>query len=162
MASAISSVVSRLGEMAVAEAALLRGVDDYIPLLRDKLEWMQTFIQQESGQQEGGGTNPYVDVWVRQTREVAYQVEDVLDEFLTKVDLDKAGGFPAWERWLRIIGGCATHVSVRHDLKARMDAIKNRLKEISDNANTYRVGKLRSKNNGASAPGTSVSPIATW
>jgi hypothetical protein len=133
MASVISSVVSRLGEMAVAEAAVLRGVDDYIPLLRDKLEWMQTFIQQE-----GGGTNPYVDVWVRQTREVAYQVEDVLDEFLTKVDLDKAGGLPAWERWLRFIGGCATHVTVRHDLSARMDAIKDRLKEISNNANTYR------------------------
>jgi hypothetical protein len=107
-----------------------------------------------------------VDVWVRQTREVAYQVEDVLDEFLTKVDLDKAGGFPAWERWLRIIGGCATHVSVRHDLRARMDAIKNRLKDISENANTYKVDKLRSNNNGpstsASASCSSVSPIATW
>ena len=46
MASAsISFVLNRLGELAVKEAALLSGVGDDIRLLRDKLEWLQTFIQ---------------------------------------------------------------------------------------------------------------------
>ena len=71
MASAsISFVLNRLGELAVKEAALLSGVGDDIRLLRDKLEWLQTFIQ-DADQERREGANQYVGLWVRQTRDVA-------------------------------------------------------------------------------------------
>uniref|UniRef100_A0A8R7TS56 NB-ARC domain-containing protein n=1 Tax=Triticum urartu TaxID=4572 RepID=A0A8R7TS56_TRIUA len=68
MASAsITFVLNRLGELAVKEAALLSGVGDHIRLLRDKLEWLQTFIQ-DADQERRDGANQYVGLWVRQTR----------------------------------------------------------------------------------------------
>jgi hypothetical protein len=143
MASAsITFVLNRLGELAVQEAALLRGVDDDIRLLRDKLEWLQTFIQ-HADQERRTGANNYIGLWVRQTRDVAYEVEDVLDEFLRKVDLERLP-LPDWKKWLRLVTTCTAQVSVRHVLRDRMDSIKNRLKEISDNVDKYKIEQLYS------------------
>ena len=166
MASAsISFVLNRLGELAVKEAALLSGVGDDIRLLRDKLEWLQTFIQ-DADQERREGANQYVGLWVRQTRDVAHEVEDVLDEFLRRLDLDTLQrGVTAWRRCLALAASCHTQVSVRHDLRGRMDGIKSRLKEISDNVDKYKIRKLRSSNSGASsssAHNSTINTVAAW
>ncbi|WVZ79810.1 hypothetical protein U9M48_027345 [Paspalum notatum var. saurae] len=162
MASAsITFVLNRLADQAVKEAALLRGVDKDIRLLRDKLEWLQTFIQ-HADQERRKGANSYIALWVRQTRDVAHEVEDVLDEFLRKADLDRlAAGRSAWGRWLKLATTFTTQVSVRHDLRERMDSIKDRLKEISDNVDKYWKKELRS-NASAAAANSSVSTAAAW
>ncbi|CAM0875350.1 unnamed protein product [Alopecurus aequalis] len=159
--ASISFVLNRLGELAVMEAALLSGVGDDIRLLRDKLEWLQTFIQ-DADQERREGANQYVVLWVRQTRDVAHEVEDVLDEFLRRLDLDTLQrGVPAWRRCLALAASCTTQVSVRHDLRERMDGIKNRLKEISDNVDKYKIRKLRSASSGASSSAAHNSTINT-
>ncbi|OEL33804.1 Disease resistance protein RPM1 [Dichanthelium oligosanthes] len=159
MASAsITFVLNRLGELAVKEAALLRGVDDDIRLLRDKLEWLQTFIQ-HADQERRTGANKYIGLWVRQTRDVAYEVEDVLDEFLRKADLERLG-LPEWKKWLKFATTCTTQVSVRHVLRDKMDSIKNRLKEISDNVDKYKIEQLQSSTSSAQNPTNSAA--ASW
>ncbi|PUZ67377.1 hypothetical protein GQ55_3G429800 [Panicum hallii var. hallii] len=155
MASAsITFVLIRLGELAVKEAALLRGVDDDIRLLRDKLEWLQTFIQHADHERRTGANN-YIGLWVRQTRDVAYEVEDVLDEFLRKADLERLG-LPAWKKCLKLATTCTTQVSVRRVLRDRMDSIKNRLKEISENVDKYKIEKLQSSTSSAQNPTNSA------
>jgi hypothetical protein len=165
MASAsITFVLNRLGELAVKEAALLSGVGDDIRLLRDKLEWLQTFIQ-DADQERREGANKYVALWVRQTRDVAHAVEDVLDEFLRLLDLDMLHrGVPAWRRYLALAASCTTQVSVRHDLRGRMDGIKDRLKEISDNVDKYKIRKLRNSSSGASSSAThsTINTVDAW
>ncbi|KAM3347121.1 hypothetical protein ACQJBY_021224 [Aegilops geniculata] len=165
MASAsITFVLNRLGELAVKEAALLSGVGDDIRLLRDKLEWLQTFIQ-DADQERREGANQYVGLWVRQTRDVAHEVEDVLDEFLRRLDHDTLRqGVPAWRRWLRLAASCTTQVSVRHDLRERMDGIKNRLKEISDNVDKYKIRTFRPSAPGASssAHNSTINTVPAW
>ncbi|KAM0889138.1 hypothetical protein ACQ4PT_027880 [Festuca glaucescens] len=139
MASAsITFVLNRLGELAVKEAVLLSGVGDDIRLLRDKLE---------TG-----------------TCDVAHEVEDVLDEFLRRLDLDTLQrGVPAWRRYLALATSCTTQVSVRHDLRGRMDGIKNRLKEISDNVDKYKIRKLRSATSGASSSAhNTINTVDAW
>ncbi|KAL6841661.1 hypothetical protein ACP4OV_028490 [Aristida adscensionis] len=163
MASAsITFVLNRLAEQAVKEAALLRGVDKDIRLLRDKLEWMQTFIQ-HADHARRRGANTYIQLWVRQTRDVAHEVEDVLDEFLRKADLDRlAAGRSAWGRWLKLAASFTTQVAVRHDLRERMDAIKDRLREISENVDKYWRKELRSNEAAASSAPNSIANVAAW
>ncbi|CAN6216590.1 unnamed protein product [Urochloa humidicola] len=161
MASAsITFVLNRLADTAVKEAALLRGVDKDIRLLRDKLEWLQTFIQ-HADQERRKGDNNYIAVWVRQTRDVAHEVEDVLDEFLRKADLDRlAAGRSRWGRWLKLATTFTTQVAVRHDLRERMDGIMDRLKEISNNVDKYWRKQLRSN---ASSSAANPSPnVPGW
>lgn len=165
MASAsITFVLNRLGELAVKEAALLSGVGDDIRLLRDKLEWLQTFIQ-EADQERREGANQYVGLWVRQTRDVAHEVEDVLDEFLRRLDHDTLRqGVPAWRRWLDLAASCTTQVSVRHDLSGRMKGIKDRLREISDNVDKYKIRTFRPSAPGASssAHNSTINTVPAW
>ncbi|KAE8776035.1 Disease resistance protein RPM1 [Hordeum vulgare] len=165
MASAsITFVLNRLGELAVKEAALLSGVGDDIRLLRDKLEWLQTFIQ-DADQERREGANQYVGLWVRQTRDVAHEVEDVLDDFLRRIDHDTLRqGLPAWRRWLNLAASCTTQVSVRHYLSDRMKGIKERLKEISDNVDKYKITTFRTPANGASSSphNSTVTTVPAW
>ncbi|CAL5042358.1 unnamed protein product [Urochloa decumbens] len=98
---------------------------------------------------------------LRGTRDVAHEVEDVLDEFLRKADLDRlAAGRSRWGRWLKLATIFTTQVAVRHDLRERMDGIKDRLKEISDNVDKYWRKQLRS-NASPSAPNPSPS-VPGW
>ncbi|KAM0889136.1 hypothetical protein ACQ4PT_027880 [Festuca glaucescens] len=110
------------------------------------------------------GANQYVGLWVRQTCDVAHEVEDVLDEFLRRLDLDTLQrGVPAWRRYLALATSCTTQVSVRHDLRGRMDGIKNRLKEISDNVDKYKIRKLRSATSGASSSAhNTINTVDAW
>jgi hypothetical protein len=76
--AAITAVLSKFGELAMSEANLLAQVGD------DRLEWLQAFIR-DADRKRRTGTDGLTRVWVRQTRDVAFQVEDALDEFFHQV-----------------------------------------------------------------------------
>ncbi|VAH00364.1 unnamed protein product [Triticum turgidum subsp. durum] len=82
--TAITAVLSKLGEFATKEAALLLKVGDDIMLLRDRLEWLQAFIR-DADRKRRVGADELTRVWVRQTRDVAFEAEDALDDFFHKV-----------------------------------------------------------------------------
>ncbi|CAD6239540.1 unnamed protein product [Miscanthus lutarioriparius] len=50
-------------------------------LLRDKLEWLHTFIR-DADRRRRLRDDEFVAIWVRQTRDVAFEAEDALDDFL--------------------------------------------------------------------------------
>ncbi|RLM55117.1 NB-ARC domain containing protein, expressed [Panicum miliaceum] len=79
---------------------------------------------------------------LRGTRDVAHDAEDVLDEFLRKVDLDRPRRRPRsrWGRWLWFATTLTPQVAVRHDLREKMDAIKDRLQERSPTTSTSTGG----------------------
>ncbi|KAL6864958.1 hypothetical protein ACP4OV_016109 [Aristida adscensionis] len=151
--SAVSFVLGRLGEMVVKEAGVLREVGDDVALFRDKLQWLHTFVQHADHRRRRGG-NAYMDVWVQQTREVAMAVEDVLDDFMLRANMEQ--GLPAWKKLLKFLLACATQVSVRHQLSARIAVIRARLDQISDHRNAYISGYSSSSATGAASPSIST------
>ena len=82
--TAIAAVLSKFGELAASEAKILLEVGDNMTLLRDRLEWLQAFIR-DADRKRRAGTDPLTRVWVRQTRDVAFEAEDTLDEFIYQV-----------------------------------------------------------------------------
>lgn len=84
--TAITAVLSKLGELASREAAVLLQVGNDIMLLRDRLEWLQAFIR-DADRKRRLGADDLTCVWVRQTRDVAFEAEDALDDFFHKVRL---------------------------------------------------------------------------
>ncbi|KAK1641529.1 hypothetical protein QYE76_059334 [Lolium multiflorum] len=83
--AAIAAVLSKFGELAANEARLLIQVDNDMMLLQDRLEWLQAFIR-DADRKRRAGTDGLTRVWVRQTRDVAFQAEDAVDEFLYERD----------------------------------------------------------------------------
>jgi hypothetical protein len=78
--TAISAVLSKLGELAVSEARALLQEGHDIVLLRDRLEWLQAFVR-DADRRRRAGTDGLTRVWVCQTRDVAFDAEDALDDF---------------------------------------------------------------------------------
>jgi hypothetical protein len=83
-ATAVSTVLSKFGELALEEGRLLVQVGDKMTLLRDRLEWLQAFIR-DADRKRRTGTDGLSRVWLRQTRDVAFQAEDALDQFFHQV-----------------------------------------------------------------------------
>ncbi|VAH52300.1 unnamed protein product [Triticum turgidum subsp. durum] len=153
--TAITAVLSKFGELAASEAKLLAQVGDDMMLLRDRLEWLQAFIR-DADRKRRSGTDGLTRVWVRQTRDVAFQVEDALDEFFHEVDLESQG-YQGLIKWCKYLTGFWTQIIVRHGLSSRLKRIKSRLEQISENQKEYKI-----EHTSLAALTSSTTAIAAW
>uniref|UniRef100_A0A8R7PUA8 Disease resistance N-terminal domain-containing protein n=1 Tax=Triticum urartu TaxID=4572 RepID=A0A8R7PUA8_TRIUA len=138
--SAVAAVLSKFGELAASEAKILLEVGDNMMLLRDRLEWLQAFIR-DADRKRRTGTDGLTRVWVRwvrQTRDVAFEAEDALDEFFYEVEL-KRHGYHGWKMWRKYLTGFWNQVIIRHVFSARIKRINRRLKKISENQKEYKI-----------------------
>jgi hypothetical protein len=78
--TAITAVLWKLGVLATSEARVLLQVGNDMVLLRDRLEWLHAFVC-DADRRRRSGTDGLTRVWVRQTRDVAFEAEDALDDF---------------------------------------------------------------------------------
>ncbi|CAD6235205.1 unnamed protein product [Miscanthus lutarioriparius] len=138
--TAITTVLAKVAELVAWEAAVLLEVGDDVRLLRDKLEWLHTFIR-DADRRRRLRDDEFVAVWVRQTRDVVFEAEDALDDFLHRAGRRRrtatlgSGCAVGW--WWS--GRCAGQVALRHDLSWRIRQIRKRLDEISENRAVYSI-----------------------
>ncbi|KAL5765173.1 hypothetical protein ACOSQ2_017767 [Xanthoceras sorbifolium] len=78
----VSFAVQRLGDFLIKEAGFLKGVRSEVQWLRDELRCMQRFLQDAEEKQYGDAT---ISGWVSDIRELAYDIEDLLDTFHLKI-----------------------------------------------------------------------------
>ena len=78
-------MVAKLGELAAAEATALLRVDAEIRALRRKLAYLQALVRGADRQRRGRASELLL-LWLRETREVAFEVEDAVDEFHLRVE----------------------------------------------------------------------------
>ncbi|KAJ1286897.1 hypothetical protein BS78_03G387600 [Paspalum vaginatum] len=152
--TAITTVLAKVAELVAWEAAVLLEVGDDVRLLRDKLEWLHTFIR-DADRRRRLRDDEFVAVWVRQTRDVAFEAEDALDDFLHRAGRRRRAraGLAGW--WPR----CAGQVALRHDLSGRIRQIRKRLDEISANRAAYNI---EHKPAPAWAASSSATTLAAW
>lgn len=81
----VTGVVAKLGELAAAEATALLRVDAEIRALRRKLAYLQALVRGADRQRRGRASELLL-LWLRETREVAFEVEDAVDEFHLRVE----------------------------------------------------------------------------
>ncbi|KAF7025504.1 LOW QUALITY PROTEIN: hypothetical protein CFC21_037676 [Triticum aestivum] len=169
--TAITTVLAKVAELVAWEAAVLLEVGDDVRLLRDKLEWLHTFIR-DADRRRRLRDDEFVAVWVRQTRDVAFEAEDALDDFLHRAGRRRRHRGPApplpgtgarcsgwrwsWRRWRPRCAGL--QVALRHDLSARVRQIRKRLDEISANRAAYHIEHAASPAWAAS----SATTLAAW
>lgn len=144
----VTGVVSKLGELAAAEATALLRVDAEIRALRRKLAYLQALVRGADRQRRGRASELLL-LWLRETREVAFEVEDAVDEFHLRVETCHLGA--RWRRrrrtwawgWHRdavsIVQALATQIFVRHGLSNQISKINERIDELNQNKETYQI-----------------------
>lgn len=76
---AVSYVLDRLTSILVQNASLLGDAQDEIEKMKLELESMKSFLKDAERRKE---KHESVETWVRQVREVAIQVENIVDEYM--------------------------------------------------------------------------------
>ncbi|KAE8055717.1 hypothetical protein FH972_012539 [Carpinus fangiana] len=74
---AVTYVLDKLVALIEVEVQLLKGVKEEIVWIADELSHIKPFLRLADEMEE---RSPELDVWVKQVRHVAYDIEDVLDE----------------------------------------------------------------------------------
>ncbi|KAE8802051.1 Disease resistance protein RPM1 [Hordeum vulgare] len=110
---ALSYAKSALAE----EVALQLGVRRDQVFITNELEMMQAFL--ESAHDEGDN-NRVVKVWVKQVRDVAYDVEDTLQEFAVRLDKQ------SWWRVRRTLQDRRRVAKQMKDLRANVEDVSQR------------------------------------
>ncbi|CAO2145835.1 unnamed protein product [Urochloa humidicola] len=83
----LDGVLDYAKSSAAGEVALQLGVEQDVRFITDELEMMQSFLMMADEEREHN--NRVLNTWVKQVRNVAYNVEDNLGDFAIQADKEK-------------------------------------------------------------------------
>ncbi|KAB1221577.1 Disease resistance protein RPM1 [Morella rubra] len=133
---AVTLVINKLIESLAHESKLLRGVHKEVESIKDELESIECFLKDAEGRVGKGDVRYGVKAWVKQVRDVAYRIEDVVDEYILHVAQRRRDqdGFPSF---LRKTGRLMTKLKPRHEVAVKIQDIKLSVGEIKERRERY-------------------------
>ncbi|XP_058068195.1 disease resistance protein RPM1-like [Magnolia sinica] len=78
----VSFLIGKLDSFLVEEAKFLKDVSTEVRWIKDELQIMKAFLRDADAR---ANSDAVVKTWVKQVREVAYDIEDVIDEFVLRL-----------------------------------------------------------------------------
>ncbi|KAB2057439.1 hypothetical protein ES319_A11G169000v1 [Gossypium barbadense] len=124
--SVVSFLVERLGELLIEEAAQLLGVNKKVKQLQIELKRMQCFLKDADKRLD---EEESVKNWVSEIREAAYDVEDVIDNYIVKFASKKGG----------TIRNSIIHRKELHNLASEIEKLKSRITDLTRSLQTYGI-----------------------
>ncbi|CAD6252792.1 unnamed protein product [Miscanthus lutarioriparius] len=144
----MSVVTGALGSLAPKLLKLLYGEYKLQKDVRKQVQWLHSELENIHALLRKVAAVPWdrldeqVKVWAREVREASYDMEDVLDTFLVRVD----GGEPAdpsrLRRAMKNMGKVFTKAKVRHDIAGAIDDIKKHLDEVAERRQKYKLDEM--------------------
>ncbi|GMP78485.1 hypothetical protein CsSME_00034404 [Camellia sinensis var. sinensis] len=129
--TAVSSVIQYLGPLLAGEVELLRGVSKQIVSIKAELERIQSFLKDAESRAESGDEG--VKIWLKQVRQVAYRIQDVIDEHILLISPKQSPRFNCLRKVTRTI----TKLKSRHEIASQIQDIKTTICEIQEGAGRY-------------------------
>ncbi|EMS68464.1 Disease resistance protein RPP13 [Triticum urartu] len=147
----IKSLLTKLGGLLADEYALIRGVRGDIQFINDELASMQAFLSNLSAGGTDGHDDQTVD-WMKQVREVSFDIEDCVDDFSHGLRPD-----PRSSSWLSTVRGVLYEIqtaSLRRSIAVQVAELKQRAQNVGERRGRYGVrdpknSKKKSSSSGA-------------
>ncbi|XP_043699762.1 putative disease resistance RPP13-like protein 3 [Telopea speciosissima] len=142
MAQAIvSAVAGRLGDLLIQQAIFLVGVKDQVEDLRDELMWIQSFLEDADSRQDEGSV---VRTWVSKSRDLAYDIEDIIDTYILKVTDQDKNRTPRRRRFqdsLKRYACICQKGANLYTIGKKVEEVKTRIQKIGDEMNRYGINR---------------------
>ncbi|KAL5560134.1 hypothetical protein UlMin_036345, partial [Ulmus minor] len=139
--------LEKLSSLLEKESTLLGGVRNEVAAARDELERIKAFLRAADASED---EDEEIKVWVKQVREVAYDAEDILDEFLYRFGAHQRPGFYGY---LIKMARTIKTLKARRRIASELATIKTRVTSISDGHQRY--GQMLSRlEQGSSSSGS--------
>ncbi|XP_028122291.1 disease resistance protein RPM1-like [Camellia sinensis] len=132
--AAVGLLIGRIVSALESEASLIGGVRDELNQLKLEFASMRSFLEdadKTTVQTEGGKT------WVANVRDLAYEVEDIIDEYMYYMNKQKVHG--KFTRFLRQIVYAPKNLWVRHRIATKLQKINSMIKAIPERSRRYGV-----------------------
>ena len=160
MAETITFFVDKLSNLAVQEASLFGGVEGQISLLRNELEWISLFLEEASAAHTD---DRRLKLWMNQIRDAAYDAEDVIDEFIVRLDHQRQRRLQNLKFLRVVLPTCvifADKLPLIHELDGRMKEINVKIEKILANKSRYCVENAMMPSGAWSS--SSPNEVVTW
>jgi disease resistance protein RPM1 len=132
---ALQPVLGKLGTLLGEEYKRLRGIHAEIKFLTLELKAMDAFLEKMAEEED---PNPQDKHWMNEVRELSYDVEDNLDEFMARV---VAGKSAKPDGFMDKIKGSLKRVKARHEIAKAIEDLKKQAIEVSQRNARYRSGE---------------------
>ncbi|XP_058112843.1 disease resistance protein RPM1-like [Magnolia sinica] len=133
--SAVNFLIQHLGPLLVDEVQLLKEVDGEVRELINEFESIRSVLRDADARQD---TDEGLKTWVKQIREVAYDVEDVLDEFMLSQAQEQHGSHGFVDFLHRPI----KRLKARHQIASLLRDIKTRIRKILERKDAYALNGI--------------------
>ncbi|KAL9175639.1 hypothetical protein ABFS82_02G124000 [Erythranthe guttata] len=134
---AVVFVLDKLTTLLEDKVNLIKDVKREIEYVRDELERMTAFLRVADAAEDG---DPELKVWVKQVRDLAYETEDIIDEFMFHLRRTNPC-FPA------AVGACCflhklilavRNLNTHYAIASEIQTIKSRMTDIAEGHRRYR------------------------
>ncbi|KAH1084036.1 hypothetical protein J1N35_023797 [Gossypium stocksii] len=131
--------VTTIGNLLTEEAIYLWGVEEQVDRLQTELKWMQSSLMVAETKQS---TDERIRLWVAEIRELAYDAEDVIEEFAFKIGSKNKGGLPIC---IKRSGCCLKKGWVLHETRSKIEKIIERINDLVRRLQAYGVKELKGR-----------------
>ena len=160
MAETITFFVDKLSNLAVQEASLFGGVEGQISLLRNELEWISLFLEEASAAHTD---DRRLKLWMNQIRDAAYDAEDVIDEFIVRLEHRRQRRLQNLKFLRVVLPTCvifADKLPLVHELDGQIKEINVKIEKILANKSRYCVENAMMPSGAWSS--SSPNEVVTW
>ncbi|OEL37750.1 hypothetical protein BAE44_0001231 [Dichanthelium oligosanthes] len=154
----MSSLLGKLGSLLAQEYTLISGVRSEIQYMNDELTSMHAFLRRLARAAAAGAAHDeQTKSWIEQVRDVAYDIEDSVDDFAQRLGRQPRGeGLLAN---LRRAWYTMTTLWARRDIAANIIDLKIRAQDVGERRTRY--GVQDPKPDSGSKPSRPAHPYAT-
>ncbi|XP_058108868.1 disease resistance protein RGA2-like [Magnolia sinica] len=135
----VSTVAEKLNNLLQDEVALLVGVTDEIKKLSRTFTLIQAVLKDAETRRS---KDESVKIWLQNVKDVAYDVDDILDEWMTEALKSQApdegvGSFFSKKKIRSFLSSvtCFNHLKLRHKIGNMIKDVKGRLHDIAEEKN---------------------------
>ncbi|RLM68938.1 hypothetical protein C2845_PM17G14910 [Panicum miliaceum] len=138
---ALGTLIPKLGQLLQDEYNLQKGVKKDIEFLSRELESMRAALR-SVGEVPREELKEQIRIWARDVRELSYDMEDIVDTFLVRVQGAEAPSKRSTKRFMKKMMDIVTKATTRHEIGQEIKDIKERVKEVAERRDRYKVDAI--------------------
>ncbi|KAF8747830.1 hypothetical protein HU200_013139 [Digitaria exilis] len=133
---ALGTLLPKLGQLLLGEYNLQKGTKKNIEFLSRELESMRAALC-SVGEVPPEQLKEHVRIWARDVRELSYDMEDIVDTFLVRVQGPEPPSKKSAKRFITKMMGIVTKATAQHEIAQEIKDIKERVKEVAERRDRY-------------------------
>ncbi|KAI3444970.1 hypothetical protein Pfo_001635 [Paulownia fortunei] len=132
---AVAFVLDKLTTLLEEKVNLIKDVKQEVEYVRDELERMTAFLRVADAAED---SDPELKVWVKQVRDVAYETEDIIDEFMLQLHHTNCCCPVGCCGFLDKLIFAVRNLKTQYKIASEIQSIKSRMTDIAVGHRRYR------------------------